>query len=69
MTETPTPTIAEDPTGAAAAPASVRDFSHEAGELEEIQRELAADPCHLVRRACQVADYEWGGAAPPKDGR
>lgn len=34
-----------------------------AAELERLTRELSTDPCNLVRRACQLADYETVAAA------
>ena len=41
-----------------AAPAAGRALAPSPAELERLERELRADPCNLVRRACQLADYE-----------
>jgi hypothetical protein len=41
--------------------APARKPAASADELERLERELIADPCNLVRRACQLADYETGG--------
>lgn len=37
-------------------------FAASADECDRLERELRTDPCNLVRRACQLADYE---VAPP----
>lgn len=64
------PTIADETADAAAAAAPIENVASAADEREQIERELAADPWHLVRRACQRADYEFGAAASPEtDGR
>lgn len=63
MQETPMPPIADE---LAAVAASAENRARTADELADIERELAADPWHLVRRACQAADYEFGAAASPE---
>jgi hypothetical protein len=36
-----------------------------AATMERLARDLLADPCHLLRRACQIADY---GVRGERDG-
>jgi hypothetical protein len=38
-----------------------------ADELELLARELVADPCGVVRRACQRADYDLAAAPSTPD--
>jgi hypothetical protein len=32
--------------------------------LDELEHDFWNDPCHFLRRACQVADYEAANATP-----
>lgn len=49
-------------TGLRPAPPAGKRLVVPADELARLERELLADPCNLVRRACQLADY--GTIAP-----
>jgi hypothetical protein len=46
--------------------AALQPATAAADELDLLARELLADPCGVVRRACQRADYELF-ASPPDE--
>ena len=56
MTNPSTP-VDDQAMGLRTAPAAA-DAPVAGGELDRLERELRADPWCVVRRACQLADYE-----------
>jgi hypothetical protein len=54
-----------DRRGAAEAAPFVLLLSKDRAEMEQ---ELLTDPCHLLRRACQIEDYGPASGTPPPAG-
>ncbi|HSC14577.1 MAG TPA: hypothetical protein VLI71_05635 [Gammaproteobacteria bacterium] len=52
-------------TTAAEAARTEQDSGHRS--LDELERDFRIDPCHFLRRACQVADYDTPSTAPQRE--